>query len=58
MVFSWYKRPVLGKERIDDVYSDLVITAGYQEVEQITDYIFIEVDENGNIIKPAITHSC
>ena len=55
VVFSWYKRPVLGKERVDDVYSDLIITAGYQEVEQITDCIFIEVDESGNIVKPAIT---
>ena len=55
VVFSWHKRPVLNRESVDDVYSDLSITAGYQEVEQITDYIFIELDDDGNIVEPAVT---
>lgn len=38
-----------------DTYSDLTITIGYQEVETIQDCICIEVDENGNIIEPAVT---
>ncbi|MBD5460618.1 MAG: hypothetical protein HDR26_06710 [Lachnospiraceae bacterium] len=38
-----------------DTYSDLTITIGYQEVEVIQDCICIEVDENGNIVEPAVT---
>lgn len=38
-----------------DTYSDLTITIGYQEVESIQDCIYIELDENGNIMKPAVT---
>lgn len=45
--FVWHSR--------GDAYSDLSITAGFQEVEQIQDYIVIEVDDNGNIIPPAVT---
>jgi hypothetical protein len=48
IVFSWHQR---GK----DDYSDLSITAGYQEIEQISDCIVIELDGNGNIIEPAVT---
>jgi hypothetical protein len=55
VVLSWYKRPIIGSEKLEDVYSDLSITAGYQEVEQISDCIFIELDDNGNIVQPAIT---
>lgn len=47
--FSWHKRG-----NIDD-YSDLSITAGYREVEIIEDCIFIELDENGNVVTPAVT---
>ena len=44
---SWHLR--------GDDYSDLTITAGYQEVPQITDCIVIEIDENGNILEPSVT---
>ena len=46
-VFSWHRR--------DEIYSDLSITAGYQEIEQISDCITIELDENGNIVEPDVT---
>lgn len=45
----------LGWHRRDGDYSDLSITAGYQEVPQITDCIFVEIDENGNIMEPSVT---
>lgn len=45
--FAWHSR--------GDVYSDLSITAGYQEVEQIEDCIIIETDDDGNIITPSVT---
>jgi hypothetical protein len=45
--FTWGQR--------GDVYSNLRITAGYQEVETIQDCIAIEVDEDGNIVEPAVT---
>lgn len=45
--FSWHQR--------GSTYSDLEIMAGYQEVEQIQDCIFIELDENGNIVPPSVT---
>lgn len=44
---AWHQR--------GDTYSDLTITIGYQEVEAIKDCIFVEVDENGNIVEPAVT---
>lgn len=44
---AWHQR--------GDTYSDLTITIGYQEVEIIQDCICIELDENGNIIEPAVT---
>lgn len=44
---SWHRR--------DGDYSDLSITAGHQEVPQITDCIFVEIDENGNIVEPSVT---
>ena len=49
LVFSWQNRD--DKES----YSDLTITAGYQEVEQITDCVVVEVDENGTVLEPAVT---
>lgn len=44
---AWHQR--------GDTYSDLTITIGYQEVKFIQDCICIEVDENGNIVEPAVT---
>ena len=44
---AWHQR--------GDIYSDLTITIGYQEVKVIQDCISIEVDENGNIVEPAVT---
>jgi hypothetical protein len=38
-----------------DTYSNLKITAGLQEVEMIQDCVFVEVDEDGNIVSPAVT---
>ena len=38
-----------------EAYSYLTITAGYQEIEQIKSCIGIEIDENGNIVEPAVT---
>lgn len=45
--FVWHSR--------GDVYSDLSITAGLQEVKQIEDCILIEIDDEGNIIPPGVT---
>ena len=50
LVISWHARG----DSLSD-YSDLKVTAGYQEIEQIQDCISIELDENGNIIAPAVT---
>lgn len=47
LLLSWHLR--------GDEYSDLTITAGYQEVPQIMDCIGIEIDENGNILEPSVT---
>lgn len=47
LVLSWHLR--------GDDYSDLSITAGYQEVPQITDCVAIAIDENGNILEPSVT---
>jgi hypothetical protein len=47
VTFTWHQQ--------GDVYSNLSITAGYQEVQKIQDCIAIEVDEDGNIVEPAVT---
>jgi hypothetical protein len=47
VTFTWHQQ--------GDVYSNLSITAGYQEVETIQDCIGVEVDEDGNIVEPAVT---
>ena len=47
VTFSWHQR--------GESYSDLSVTAGYQEVEQIQDCIAVEVDKDGNIIPPSVT---
>lgn len=44
---AWHRR--------GDAYSDLTVTIGQQEVEQIQDCILVEVDQNGNIVPPAVT---
>ena len=38
-----------------DEYSNLKVIAGYEEVPIINDCILIEVDENGNVLEPAVT---
>ena len=45
----------LGWHLRGDDYSDLTITAGYQEVPQITDCIIVVIDEKGNILEPSVT---
>lgn len=45
--FSWHQR--------GDNYSDLSVTAGYEEVPAIEDCIAVPLDENGNIIPDAVT---
>lgn len=47
---SWYRRG----ESLEQ-YSDLIVTAGYQEVEMPKDCILICVDEAGNVIEPSVT---
>ena len=49
IIVSWHIRGSF------DNYSGLTVTAGYQEIEQIQDCLIIWLDENGNIIEPAIT---
>lgn len=45
----------LGWHLRGDDYSDLTITAGYQEVPQITDCVIVVIDEKGNILEPSVT---
>lgn len=53
---SFYSLIVTWDRRGDGEYGSLSVTAGYQELEMpVCDQIEIEVDENGNIIEPAIT---
>lgn len=47
VTFSWHQR--------GEVYSDLSITAGYQEVKLIQDCIVVQMDDNGNIVPPSVT---
>lgn len=49
VVISWHIRGSM------DTYSDLVITAGHQEIKHISDCISIAIDDYGNIITPAVT---
>lgn len=51
VTLSWHCRD---GEKLE-YYSDLTITAGYQEVEMIEDCCVVEVDENGNIVPDAVT---
>ena len=50
LVLSWHIR---GSSL--DEYSDLTVTAGYQEIVRIQDCLSIGLDENGNIVEPAVT---
>lgn len=47
----WCRRSIGGLKE----YSDLKVIAGYEEVPIINDCIVIEVDENGNVLEPAVT---
>ena len=47
---NWHRSNLSG-----DDYSDLSITAGYQEVPQVMDCGSIEIDEKGNILEPSVT---
>ncbi len=49
LVFSWHRRGDM------ESYSDLSVTAGFREVEEISDCVVVELDENGNIAEPAVT---
>lgn len=51
ITMSWHRRDADGLKH----YSDLSVTAGFDEVKFIEDCICIEVDEKGNIIEPAVT---
>lgn len=44
---AWHQR--------GDIYSDLTITMGYEEVPLIQDCISVEIDEDGNIVPPSVT---
>lgn len=48
----WYRRDLNGGL---ENYSDLKVLAGIEEVEIINDCITIEMDEEGNILEPAVT---
>lgn len=51
---GWYRRPQAG-ERLEDAYSDLVLTAGRAAVPQISDVVSVELDADGRVVSPAIT---
>lgn len=51
LVMSWHRRDQTGT----DNYSDLTVMAGYDEVPVITDCIAVEIDEEGNVLEPAVT---
>lgn len=51
VVLSWHRRDADGLEN----YSDLTVTAGYEEVSQVDDCIAIELDDKGNIVEPGVT---
>lgn len=44
---AWHQR--------GDIYSDLTITMGYEEVPLIRDCISVEIDADGNIVPPSVT---
>lgn len=51
VVLSWHRRDLKGLEH----YSDLSVIAGHKEVPIVRDCIFVETDENGNVLEPAVT---
>ena len=48
---SWYRRDPEGLEH----YSDLKVVAGKEEISLVSDCIFVDMDDNGNILEPAVT---
>lgn len=50
-MLSWQRRDLEGLEN----YSDISVMVGYEEIPEIQDCIFVELDENGNIVEPAVT---
>lgn len=51
VVLSWHRRDLDGLEH----YSDLTVTASYEEIPAVSDCVFVEVDESGKILEPAVT---
>ena len=51
IVLSWNRRDSEGVEH----YSDLNVKAGYEEISLVSDCIFVEMDNDGNILEPAVT---
>lgn len=51
ITLSWHRRDTEDQKN----YSDLTVTAGYEEVPQIEDCIAIEIDDKGNIIETGVT---
>lgn len=39
----------------NEEYSNLTVTAGYEEIKQIKECMDVEIDRNGNIVEPGIT---
>ena len=48
---TWSRRSEKGLKD----YSDLKVIAGQEEVQLISDEVFIELDEHGNVVEPAVT---
>lgn len=51
IVMSWHRRDLHDLEN----YSDLSVIAGYKDVSEIGDCVFVEVDEDGTVLEPAVT---
>ncbi len=49
--FMWCRRSADSLE----TYSDLKVLAGYEEIPIVNDCVFVETDENGNILEPSVT---
>lgn len=49
IVFHWHRQGPT------QPYGDLSLTVGRQEVPQISDCIYVELDDDGNILPPAVT---
>ncbi len=51
ITLSWHRRDLKGVEH----YSDLKLTAGFEEIPAIEDVVYIETDGKGRVIEPAVT---